>query len=188
MLTVAWCKIFWEAFNDLTLIILLICAFVSIVITMFFEDGKSASWLEGVGILFAVLISATVGATNDYKKELKFQELSKVEQKKRNVEVVREGKRISSNIYDVVVGDLVILRMGMEIVGDGILIEGDDIKVDESSMTGETNFVKKDILSRCMIERERIWEMNNKTVNERNVPTPILLSGTKVRLLLKTFC
>lgn len=44
------------------------------------------------------------------------------------------------------VGDIVKLVEGMEIPADGILIEAAEIKMDESSMTGETNPIKKDTI------------------------------------------
>ena len=84
------------------------------------------------------------------------------------------------NVKDVVVGDLIKLRYGMEVIGDGILVDGDDVKVDESSMTGETKLLKKETLHKCLIERERQWQLVGANIDERAVPSPILMSGTKV--------
>ena len=36
------------------------------------------------------------------------------------------------------VGDLMLLKGGQEIPGDALVIEANQIKIDESSMTGET--------------------------------------------------
>lgn len=48
-------------------------------------------------------------------------------------------------IFDIVVGDVVILESGDKIPADGLVIAADDLKVDESSMTGEPDMVKKDL-------------------------------------------
>lgn len=100
-----------------------------------------------------------VSTTNDYNKGKKFHELSSIEKSKEIISVIRDGKKSVINIDDIVVGDLVILRMGMEIVGDGVLIEGNAVKVDESSMTGETRLISKQTVVQSMIERERIWQL-----------------------------
>ena len=100
-----------------------------------------------------------MSTTNDYNKGKKFHELSSLEKSKEIVQVVRDGKKHKINIDEIVVGDLVVLRMGMEIVGDGVLIQGNGVKVDESSMTGETRLVSKQTVVKSMIERERIWQL-----------------------------
>lgn len=58
---------------------------------------------------------------------------------------------MDQHVDDLVVGDLVKLRTGMEIAGDGILVRGDDVKMDESSMTGESKLMKKEPFNRCLI-------------------------------------
>ena len=58
--------------------------------------------------------------------------------------MIRNGqKREYNNFNNVVVGDVVILKSGMEIAGDGVMIKGFEIKMDESSLTGETTSMKK---------------------------------------------
>ena len=47
------------------------------------------------------------------------------------------------NVTEVVVGDVISFKYGDALPADGILIEGNDIRVDESSMTGENDHVKK---------------------------------------------
>ena len=127
----------------------------------------------------AVLICSVVAATNDYQKANKFRELYEIEQLKKELEIVRGGKRLSINPEEVVVGDLVVIRSGMEIIGDGVVIEGNSLEVDESSMTGESEAQRKDILRRCIIEKEKLTgAIPHDTVNL--VASPVLLSGTKV--------
>ena len=42
------------------------------------------------------------------------------------------------SVYDLLVGDIVEVETGEILSVDGILIEGSEISVDESSLTGET--------------------------------------------------
>ena len=48
------------------------------------------------------------------------------------------------------VGDLLIINDGMHIPADGFLIEGSDVKTDESSMTGEADPVRKKTTAECI--------------------------------------
>ena len=131
-----------------------------------------------------MLICSLVAATNDYQKANKFRELYEIEQNKKEIELVRGGKRLSLSTEEVVVGDIVFLRSGMEIIGDGVVIEANAVEIDESSMTGESEPERKDILRRCMIEMEKL--VDKAAIDTGHVvPSPILLSGTKVSRSLK---
>lgn len=65
--------------------------------------------------------------------------------KRKNVNVIRQGKVLHMNVYELLVGDVVQVETGEIISVDGIVIEANRLSVDESSMTGETNSVKKNI-------------------------------------------
>lgn len=137
------------------------------------------AWVEGTAILLAVAICSVVTATNDYNKENKFRELFEIEQEKKEIEVVRGGRRRAISPEDVVVGDLVVLKSGMDIVGDGVVVEASQVEVDESSMSGESEPQRKDILRRCLIEREKAAS-HPSAAHYKQVPSPVLLAGTKV--------
>ncbi|VAI44612.1 unnamed protein product [Triticum turgidum subsp. durum] len=57
---------------------------------------------------------------------------------------IRGGRRIQVSIFDIVVGDVVALKIGDQVPADGILISGHSLAIDESSMTGESKIVLKD--------------------------------------------
>lgn len=67
----------------------------------------------------------------------------------------------------------------MEIPADGILLEAVEITTDESAMTGETNPMKKNVLSECLKVKNDVIK-NNEEKNSHCVPSPMLLSGTTV--------
>ncbi|KAL2932906.1 Calcium-transporting ATPase 9 plasma membrane-type [Bienertia sinuspersici] len=132
----------WESWQDLTLIILIIAAIVSLALGIKTE-GIKEGWYDGGSIVFAVLLVICVTAFSDYRQSLQFQNLN---EEKRNIqlEVIRGGRREKISIYDIVVGDIVPLKIGDQVPADGIFITGHSLAVDESSMTGESKIVHKD--------------------------------------------
>jgi len=57
------------------------------------------------------------------------------------VEVVRGDRRQSMSTFDVVVGDIVCLKIGDQVSADGVFLEGHSLKANESSMKGESEHV-----------------------------------------------
>ncbi|RZC48947.1 hypothetical protein C5167_017373 [Papaver somniferum] len=53
-------------------------------------------------------------------------------------DAVRDGRRHTMSIFDIVVGDVICLKIGDQIPADGLFLSGHSLQVDESSMTGET--------------------------------------------------
>lgn len=41
------------------------------------------------------------------------------------------------------------LKEGMEVPADGLFFKGYNMKVDESSMTGESKYMSKELLEKC---------------------------------------
>ncbi|XP_052181723.1 calcium-transporting ATPase 9, plasma membrane-type [Diospyros lotus] len=144
----------WEAMQDMTLVILMIAAITSLALGIKTE-GLEEGWYDGGSIAFAVILVIFVTATSDYRQSLQFQNLN---EEKRNIrlEVVRGGRREKVSIYDIVVGDVVPLKIGDQVPADGILISGHSLAIDESSMTGESKIVHKDqrtpfLISGCKV-------------------------------------
>ncbi|KAJ8447578.1 hypothetical protein Cgig2_031191 [Carnegiea gigantea] len=132
----------WESWQDLTLIILIVAAVVSLSLGIYTE-GIREGWYDGGSIVFAVLLVILVTAFSDYRQSLQFQNLN---EEKRNIqlEVIRGGRREKISIYDIVVGDVVPLKIGDQVPADGVFISGHSLAIDESSMTGESKIVHKD--------------------------------------------
>jgi Ca2+ transporting ATPase len=126
-----------EPFEDDMLRILCASACVSLVLGIATE-GLAEGWLEGASILVAVVIIVTVTTGNDYIKQKQFEKLNAIAQAK-NVNCYRGGDLINMSVYDLLVGDIVEIETGEILSIDGILIEGANVSVDESSITGETN-------------------------------------------------
>ncbi|XVF23215.1 hypothetical protein REPUB_Repub13aG0017800 [Reevesia pubescens] len=147
-------RFLWEAWQDLTLIILIIAAAVSLGLGIKTE-GLKEGWYDGGSIFLAVFLVIVVTATSDYRQSLQFQNLNE-EKQNIQLEVMRGGRTVKISIYDVVVGDVVPLKIGDQVPADGILITGHSLAIDESSMTGESKFVHKDkkepfLMSGCKV-------------------------------------
>nr|XP_061809638.1 plasma membrane calcium-transporting ATPase 1 isoform X2 [Nerophis lumbriciformis] len=154
-------QLVWEALQDVTLIILEVAAVVSLGLSFYRpqdaerEDcGKAAGggedeheaeagWIEGAAILLSVICVVLVTAFNDWSKEKQFRGLqSRIEQEQKFT-VVRGGQVIQIPVAEIVVGDVAQIKYGDLLPADGLLIQGNDLKIDESSLTGESDHVKK---------------------------------------------
>uniref|UniRef100_A0A8C5EMI2 Calcium-transporting ATPase n=1 Tax=Gouania willdenowi TaxID=441366 RepID=A0A8C5EMI2_GOUWI len=154
-------QLVWEALQDVTLIILEVAAIVSLGLSFYRppdaerehcgraaggvedETESEAGWIEGAAILLSVICVVLVTAFNDWSKEKQFRGLqSRIEQEQKFT-VVRGGQVIQIPVADIVVGDVAQVKYGDLLPADGVLIQGNDLKIDESSLTGESDHVKK---------------------------------------------
>ncbi|XP_059293273.1 putative calcium-transporting ATPase 13, plasma membrane-type [Lycium ferocissimum] len=130
----------WESFKDPTIIILLFCAALSLGFGMK-EHGLKEGWYDGGSIFVAVFLVIAVSSISNFRQNRQFDKLSKVS-KNIPVEAVRKGRRQQISIFEIVVGDVIYLKIGDQVPADGILLEGHSLQVDESSMTGESDHVE----------------------------------------------
>ncbi|XP_025757481.1 LOW QUALITY PROTEIN: plasma membrane calcium-transporting ATPase 3b [Oreochromis niloticus] len=156
-------ELVWEALQDVTLIILEAAAIISLGLSFYQPPGKEtescgnvsagaedegeadAGWIEGAAILLSVVCVVLVTAFNDWSKEKQFRGLqSRIEQEQKFT-VVRKGNVIQIPVADMVVGDMAQVKYGDLLPADGILVQGNDLKIDESSLTGESDHVRKSV-------------------------------------------
>lgn len=142
-------QLMWITYNDKVLILLSIAAAISLAVGLYQTFGTKHTaenppieWVEGVAIIVAIVIVVVVGSLNDWQKELQFVKLNKKKQD-RNVNVIRSGKTREISVFDVLVGDVMHLEPGDMIPVDGILIQGHNVKCDESQTTGESDLLRK---------------------------------------------
>ncbi|KAK8474705.1 hypothetical protein V6N13_079463 [Hibiscus sabdariffa] len=131
-----------DAFKDTTILILMVCAALSLGFGIK-EHGAEEGWYEGGSIFVAVFLVIVVSALSNFRQETQFDKLSKISNNIK-VEVVRGGRRQQISIFDLVVGDVVFLKIGDQIPADGLFLDGYSLQVDESSMTGESDHVEVD--------------------------------------------
>mmetsp|Transcript_15651 Transcript_15651/g.38981 ORF Transcript_15651/g.38981 Transcript_15651/m.38981 type:complete len:1717 (-) Transcript_15651:132-5282(-) len=139
---------FWElvvdALQDTTIILLLAAGGISLGLAVLNPNADNADWIEGFAILVSVLIVVGVSSITNYQKEAKFRALNAIKDDIQ-VRVVRDGLERSVSTYDLLVGDLVIVETGDIIAADGVMVDGEDMRVDESHMTGESEEVVKSL-------------------------------------------
>lgn len=134
----------WEAAQDVTLIILIVAATISIILgqTVPGED-RSTSWIEGFAILISVVLVILVTAANDFSKERQFLALQAQLDDEGSISVMRNGESEKVLLHDILVGDLIQLGYGDILPADGLYITGNDLSIDESTLTGESDHMKK---------------------------------------------
>lgn len=128
---------FLSQFKNLMIIVLLLASIVSFIISYINQE----SYLDSIIILLIVIINAILGYLEERKAGEAIESLKKMQTTK--VKVRREGKVRYLNSEDLVIGDIVLLEAGDKVAADARLIFSNVLKVDESSLTGESDSVLK---------------------------------------------
>jgi Ca2+ transporting ATPase len=118
--------------------------------------------MEGTAILVAVVLVVSVTAINDYNKDKQFRKLNESAQS-RSVIVTRRGQEVDISIYKIMVGDLMHIKTGDVLPADGVLVRAVNMVLDEASVTGESDRIKKSAASQSP-----------------EADAPFLLSGSQV--------
>ncbi len=118
---------FFRQFQSPLVYILLIAAFVSL-----FLGRQTDFWL----ILIIVILNAMVGWFQEVKAEKSLAALKKIIALR--ARVIRNDEEMEIPAIDLVPGDIVIIEEGSKIPADCRLIEANDLKIDESTLTGES--------------------------------------------------
>jgi len=171
-----------HALEDFTLRVLIVAAVVSIVANVLVEtEHRNIAWIEGFSILMAVAVCSLVGALNDYQKEKQFRKLQEVANQKKEVNVWRDNRLISIHESELVTGDVIQIKEGMDIPADMLVLEAHHLSTDESALTGEPDSIKKKGYAECIAKRDEIVASGEKNAaGTHDVFSPILMSGTSV--------
>ncbi|HIT78331.1 MAG TPA: cation-translocating P-type ATPase [Candidatus Limihabitans stercoravium] len=124
--------VFFSQFKDLLVLILLVAGVIS----------AFSGNLESTVVIVAVLIlNAVLGTVQYFKAEKSLESLKAMSSP--TAKVLRDGKRMEVSSLDIVPGDIVFLEAGDMVVADGRILENFSLKVNESSLTGESEGVEK---------------------------------------------
>lgn len=159
---------FIGCFADPLIRILLVALLLSIGISVyeFFGGVKGASvFFEPAGIFFAIILATVIGFWLEVSADRKFDVLNKVNDDML-VKVIRNGGVTQVPRREIVVGDVVILETGDEVVADGKLIDSLGLRINESSLTGEPQ------VSKSHLESDKD--------GDATYPTDMVLRGTTV--------
>ena len=126
--------VFLEQFKDFLVIILIVAGILS----LFLSDAESA-----IVIFVVITINAVLGTVQHIKAEQSLESLKALSAP--SVKVLRDGQKITVPSQEITVGDVVFLEAGDFVSADGRILENFSMKVNESSLTGESESVEKEI-------------------------------------------
>lgn len=172
-----------DALKDVTTVILLVVQVITLVVRIF--DGML--WFDMVPSIFGLALVLSSNIVISYRIERVFASLSVQvrlfnvltclfmstnhfhhdQKEDRSVWVTRSGCQTSVSVYDVMVGDILMLKPGDRVPADGILISGRNIRCDESCNTGESRPIAK-------IEASEALELPAQHGD------PFIVSGSKI--------
>ncbi|AWW35581.1 cation-translocating P-type ATPase [Streptomyces cadmiisoli] len=127
-------RAFLRQFQDLLIIILLVAALVSLVV--------SREWETPIAIAVVVLLNATIGFVQESRAEAALDALR--EMTVTHATVRRDGRLMQLASSELVPGDVVTLAPGDRVPADGRLLTSFSLEVQESVLTGEAQAVSKD--------------------------------------------
>ena len=148
---------FIKQFNDFMIIILIIAALISAI--MSYVEG-SKDYLDSIIIIFIVILNAIMGVVQESKAEKSLDALKKMSAP--TAKVKRDGMIKTVPSTEVVPGDIIIIETGSYIPADSRLIKAYNLKVEESALTGETVPTLKDEKA-ILSEKAQIGDIVNMT-------------------------
>lgn len=129
---------FFAQFCDFMIIILMIAAIVSFCVSLL--EGH-ADFVDPLIIFSIILVNATLGVFQETKAERSLEALKKMSAP--SAMALRDGVIKSIASQDLVPGDVIMLETGYFVPADARLLTAVNLKIDESSLTGESHPVEK---------------------------------------------
>ncbi len=130
---------FLKQFNDFMIIILIMASIVSAGVSWY--QGEH-DYIDSIIIIAIVVLNAIMGVLQEAKAEKSIESLKKMTPQMSKV--MRNGKETQIPSEELTIGDIVILEAGNRVPADCRIIENFNLKVEESSLTGETESIEKD--------------------------------------------
>ena len=157
---VTWYVVFGRQFLDTLILILVIAAVIA---------GALGEWSDAVAIFTILIFNGILGFIQEWKAETAIQALKRMLEPKCNV--VRDGIEQKIDAKNLVPGDVVVLKIGDHVPADLRLLKAINLKMDESSLTGESESVDKETEANepatPLAERACIAWMGTSVVNGR---------------------
>ena len=158
------------------------CILIGIALILTYTDvilSETPSYANIIVIAILVIASTLLDFFEEYRSNKAAEKLKKMVETKTTV--IRNGQKIDIPIKEVVIGDTVILSAGSMIPADLRVIEAKDLYVGQSSLTGESDSVKKTIELENKEEIDNISDFDNICFMGTNV-----ISGSAKGIVIKT--
>ena len=130
---------FIKQFNDFMIIILIIASIISAVVSKI--QGEN-DYVDSIIIIVIVVFNALMGVIQEAKAEKSIEALKQMTPQL--AKTIRSGKTVEINAEELVKGDIIILDAGNFVPADCRILESYNLKIEESSLTGETQGAEKD--------------------------------------------
>lgn len=130
---------FIKQFNDFMIIILIIASIISAVVSKM--QGEN-DYVDSIIIIGIVVFNALMGVIQEAKAEKSIEALKQMTPQL--AKTIRNGKTVEVNAEELVKGDIIILDAGNFVPADCRILESHNLKIEESSLTGETQGAEKD--------------------------------------------
>lgn len=125
-------KIFFGQFKNALIYILLAAAVISLIVGEYSDSAL---------IMVVLLVNAIIGTVQEYNAEQNAANLNSLITIQTRVR--RNGQIITVDAAELVVGDIVILTAGNKVPADLRLLETNQLKINESLLTGESQSIIK---------------------------------------------
>lgn len=159
------------------------CILLGIVAILIYTDiylPPTPSYANILVIAILVLASTLLDFFEEFRSNKAAEELKQLVAT--TTTVIRDGKKIEIPISQVTLGDVVILSAGSMIPADLRVIEAKDLYVGQSSLTGESDSVKKTVTSDLSIENlDSLSDLDTICFMGTNV-----ISGSAKAVVIKT--
>lgn len=129
---------FLSQFADFMILVLMAAALISFLAS--YAKGE-ADYIDPIIIFTIIILNATIGVIQEAKAEKSLEALKKLSAP--TALVLREGIQSVIPANELVPGDILILETGQYLPADARLLTAVNLKVDESSLTGESHPVEK---------------------------------------------
>lgn len=143
-----WYNYFFESllspFNTILLGITLVLLYTDVIIP------ETPSYANIIVILVLVAASTLLEFFEEFRSNRAAEKLKELVGT--TTLVIRDGKEIKIPIHDIAIGDVVLLSSGSMIPADLRIIEAKDLYVGQSSLTGESDSVKKSVNSELKLD------------------------------------
>lgn len=132
-------QIFFSQFKGPLVYILIAVGLISLFFRQFFDTSL---------ITAVILLDVLMGYFQELSSQKTLTSLRNILEP--NALVIRNGQRREINIQELVPGDIIALNAGDKVPGDGILLEGITLLIDESILTGESRAVEKSVINKAI--------------------------------------
>lgn len=127
-------RIFFEQFKSVVIAVLLVAALIAFL----FQQ-----WTEGIAISAVLIVNTLIGFFTEWKATRSMEALQKLD--RHTIRVRREGKEQEVDTTSLVPGDIVIIESGDMVPADIRLIEANNLRINQSALTGESVPVLKTV-------------------------------------------